>query len=434
MINVLKSRISANYFLFWILLNLIFTKQDYQKLYLSTSIGNEELNELYFDDISQDKKCEGWVPALFNPILIVGGNVDLRPLVYYDEDRMSFPIFSIYEQTQITFYHFSFFDKYELDLGKLTFVKKITKCYFGLSMGNANYSKLDESQTNLNTLKDNNIIHEKIFSFDKWSINENNNLIETYLYLGDEHENFSKNETIGTCKADKDFYWGCSFKEMVFNNNTIDLIKDKEKGIYYKIYFSSENNIIRFPESFSSKFNEKTNNICTKDKDNGFLDCNILFDSKGFIPMKLIDDNMIITIEVDNLNRYNKYKEDQKNKTRIIFENDYFIFPLIMFKNFHVQFDSNKNIISFYTDIPNILELKKKDDDPQREDNNNNDDSSNAGTVVLIIFIILIILVFGFGIFWFIRKRNSSGEKNINKYNKFEEDDNFQDMNEKRVF
>ena len=31
-------------------------------------------------------------------------------------------------------------------------------------MGNANYSKLDESQTNLNTLKDNNIIHEKIFS------------------------------------------------------------------------------------------------------------------------------------------------------------------------------------------------------------------------------------------------------------------------------
>jgi len=431
MINVLKPRILVNYSLFWVLLGLISTNQNYQKYTLSTSIGNDELKELYFDDTSDAKICHEWIPSLFNPILLVGYNVELNPLINYDEDKISFPIFSIPEPIQVAYYNFSFLDQYILNLAKITFNKIVTKCYFGLSIGVANYNKLDESQINLNILKDNNIIHETIFSFDKWSINDNS--IKTNLYLGDEHEIFSKDGIIGTCKADKDLYWGCSFKKMVFNNKTIDLIKDKDNDIYYKIYFSSENYLIRFPESFKTKFNKETDDICIEKENTKYLDCNNLFDSKEYIQMKLIDDNMTITIEVDNLNRFNKYKDEQKHTTRILFENDYFIFPLIMFKNFHVQFDSNKNIISFYTDDPNILEVKKKEDNSPSEDNNNND-SSNAGTIILIIIIILIILILGFGVFWFLRKRKSSSEKNINKYNKFEEDDNFQDMNEKRVF
>ena len=42
--------------------------------------------------------------------------------------------------------------------------------------------------------------------------------------------------------------------------------------------------------------------------------------------------------------------------------------------------------------------------------------------------------VLSFGVFWFIKKRKGSIEKNINKYNKFDEDDNFKNLNEQRVF
>ena len=54
--------------------------------------------------------------------------------------------------------------------------------------------------------------------------------------------------------------------------------------------------------------------------------------------------------------------------------------------------------------------------------------------MLLIIFLILLTLALGLGIFWFIKQKRASVEKNINKYNKFEDEDNFQDLNEKRVF
>ena len=149
---------------------------------------------------------------------------------------------------------------------------------------------------------------------------------------------------------------------------------------------------------------------------------------KDYINLKLIDDHMIITTEIDNLKRYSPDNQMKSNQTRIIFENiDYFVFPLIMFKNFLVQFDLDKEIISFFTTDESILEIIKND--------SNKEYNSNIGTIFLIIFIILLILALGFGLFWFIKKRGSSVEKNINKYNKFEEDDEvLKNMNEKRVF
>ena len=222
---------------------------------------------------------------------------------------------------------------------------------------------------------------------------------------------------------------------MNFNNNIIEL--NKENGSNYKIYFSSENHKIVFPLSFRDKFNEKTNNVCKEDtiseeEITKGLSCKNLFDpSKNYIPLKLIDDSMIITTEIDNLYRFNSDNIELVSKTRIIFENvDYFILPLIMFKNFHVQFDLNNNIISFFTTDKSILELISKEEDNSQSPEENKDSSSNIGTIFLIIFIIILILVLGFGVFWFIKKRKSS-EKNINKYNKFEDEENFQNMNEK---
>ena len=129
------------------------------------------------------------------------------------------------------------------------------------------------------------------------------------------------------------------------------------------------------------------------------------------------------------MNRYNQGdKEENENRTRIRYENyDYFIFPLIMFKKFHVQFDAEKELISFYTTDPSILQVKKE------EEKNNKEESKALKIFITILIIILILTVLFIG-FLIYKKRKESVQKNINKYNKFEDEENFQDMNEKRVF
>ena len=94
-----------------------------------------------------------------------------------------------------------------------------------------------------------------------------------------------------------------------------------------------------------------------------------------------------------------------------------------------MQFDAENYKINFYTTDESILKIKKE----QKEDKKKGS-SSKVGTVFLVIFIILLILGLGCGAFWLLKKRRNSVEKNINKYNKFEDEDNFQDMNDKRIF
>ena len=149
------------------------------------------------------------------------------------------------------------------------------------------------------------------------------------------------------------------------------------------------------------------------------------FNEKNFASISLIDDNMNITIQIDSIIRFSNKNDSEKDKTRIQFQDiNYFIFPLIMFKNFHIQFNADNDIISFYTTDKSILQLIQKTEE----------NSSNGLKVFLIILIILIIIALLFGIFVFLSKRKGSVQKSINKYNKFEDEDNFQNMNEKRVF
>ena len=106
---------------------------------------------------------------------------------------------------------------------------------------------------------------------------------------------------------------------------------------------------------------------------------------------------MNITLEIDNINRFSTIIDENKTETRIIYEDfNYFIFPLIMFKKFHVQFDAENDIISFYTNDASILQVKKEKEIEKEKENN--------GFIFLLIFIIIIILGIGYGIFWFIRK------------------------------
>jgi hypothetical protein len=440
MINFPKLKNHILYFIICSLLNILFTEEAYKKYIISIKI-EDTLGKLYINstninqnDVKITALCEQWIPSIFSPTLLVDSMRDTSEMTSIDKNGCTActPIISTTSQFKLIFYSYELFEKGNLLLAKETFSEYVKDCYLGLSSGCGNYTILYDNETNLNILQKNNQIDKKIFSFNKWILKDSS--IDIDFYLGDEHENFISNDgIIGKCYTNQsEPFWSSSFKEMSFNNSRTQLINPKDNQ-FYKIYFSSEDHRIIFPLSFRKNFNEITKNSCESDNQIE-ISCKNLFNLDNYFPLKLIDDNMTITIEIDNKLRFTK-ASDNKFKTNIRFEDvDYFILPLIVFKQFHVQFNAEKNIISFYTTDKSILELKEK----EKEDESKNEDKesdSNAGTVVLIIFIIIIIIALGIGIFWFIRKRKNESEKNINKYNKFEEDENnFQDMNEKRVF
>ena len=132
----------------------------------------------------------------------------------------------------------------------------------------------------------------------------------------------------------------------------------------YPIYFTSETYNIFIPISFKDNFNLLTNNKCFySESDNEFYTyCENFFNEDLYQKIQLINDDMKITIEIDSAKRFTTDNNELKNKTRIRFHNfDYFIFPLIMFKNFHVQFDAENNIIQFYTTNKSILSIKNEE-------------------------------------------------------------------------
>ena len=219
-------------------------------------------------------------------------------------------------------------------------------CLFGLD-----YSEVLYKKQNLNTIA--NLlpkqIEKNIFSFGKWDLTKQD-FIYSKFYIGDSHENFIGD--VGTCNIqNKTNYYGCIFNDFIFINETYSLFNNNEP---YIIYFSSEFNKIYFPKSFQNKIKN-----CYLQKKNSEFICEEL-KNKNYIPLKLRNDNMNITLEVDKINRFYDYSTESNYVTNILFhDEDYIIFPLTMFKNFHIQFDVEKKIISFFTNDTNILELKK---------------------------------------------------------------------------
>ena len=225
--------------------------------------------------------------------------------------------------------------------------------------------------------------------------------MSTSIYFGKEHDHFkikNENATIGNCRPNKSFeYWGCSFDQMPLDGNIVNLT-DKN-NITYKIYFSTENYNITFPQDFRSLFfnnlthRQYQNYSHKSESEDYYVSCENLLENNEYIPLKLISKNMTITIEIDSQKRFNNNKE--KKRTNIRYEKvDYFILPLIMFKRFHVQFDAKNDEIKFYTEEKDILEVPK-----DKEDIKPKNYSSNIGITFLIIFLIILGLVLLFGLF-----------------------------------
>ena len=80
---------------------------------------------------------------------------------------------------------------------------------------------------------------------------------------------------------------------------------------------------------------------------------------------------------------------------------------MIVFKKFHIQFDGENNIISFYTLDKSILQIKQKE---------NNEVKSSLILGLILALIIVIVLIFGFTAFYFIKKRKNENEE-INNLN-----------------
>ena len=420
-------------FLIYFISNISFSFQipDKYDIVINTQ---QNLEDMYIDDKNNNSPCDKWVPSLTTPILIVPSNIHIyKGNEMHSSFELKNPLFNKNGEFELDLFENVTFleDNYKVFLARSVIPNAISSCYLGLYFGIENYGELTEDQTNLNILKNYKKIKEKVFSFDIWDLkNLKFGTINTTFYFGESHEIFNSNKgVIGTCQSDpKNPFWGCQFKEMIFNNFNIPLKDDQ--GEFYKIYFVTETYNIIFPLSFKEKFNNITNDICKFNKQ-GFLACENFFNENDFVPLQLTEenDNMIITGQVDSVNRFDKEEESKKDFVRIVFEEiEYIMIPLMVFKQFHIQFNADKNEINFYTNDETILKTKQS--------SKKNDSSSSGISTIIIILIILIILIIIviIGIRWFIKNGNSNVEKNINKFNKLEEEEDFHNINENRVF
>ena len=424
------------YILLDIIINNLIQQQNCYEFKIQAKKGDLTLDHLNIIDYSNEK-CNVLIPSLFYPILIHSNEYEGGKLIVDESINLNIPMLEeeLYQTAKYYWNTDKFLNYFEFYFAKYN---KDNICYFGLSMNYPNNtSGLEENQVLLSWLKDKGQIPNKIFSFDKFNLNENS--LDTTFYFGEVHNKFTSNEgIIGTCKInEEDIFWGCSFNEMIINDIAIPLKRAKDNKLY-KIYLTTENYDLTLPREL---INEKdlTENVfknnCKYDVIDKDFKCHDIFKDKDYIPLKLMSEDINITLELDKFNKYFSNNNNNNNEEiiKINFKNDnnYIIFPLILFKQFHVQFDAEKKVINFYTTDSSILQVKEKKKEIPKNDE---EDSSSSLTVFLVILIILLVIGIGLGVFYFLRLRKNKVEKDINRFTKFEDEEDFKNMNENKVY
>ena len=363
--------------------------------------------------IETTDSCTKWVPALFSPLLIINYKIstDGYSITKYNIEIQNPDSFKETKKAlnmNVFKYNISIFSDIYIAQSKINWPKY---CRFGLD-----YSDYISSKQNINAIKNliPNQIDKNIFSFGKWDLTKQDSIYSSF-YIGDSHENFLGE--VGSCNIQNDSkYYGCIFNDFVFLNETYSLMDENNKS--YIIYFSSEFNKVYFPKNFENKIKN-----CQLNKNDEFI-CDEL-KNKDYLPLKLRADNMNITLEVDKVNRFYDYQTDSDCVTNILFhDTEYIIFPLIMLKNFHTQFDVDKKLISFFSNDSSILEIKRKEPDKTQEPQKDDSDGISTGLLVLLIILgILLIVGLGYGGFLLYKKKHLSIEKKFNKYSRFEDEE-----------
>ena len=403
---------------------ITFSNQKLIQIDMQSNITDSELQPMI---LNYNYICDNWTPSLLNPLLTIPDSIDIEGynLSYIKQIELNN---ILYDKNIFTcdVSRILFNNQYNTYLGICTYYTftEYEKCYYGLSPSVPEKTQgLDKQEYNLAILKNNRSIDNQIFSFEKWEINKR--FVKTTFYLGDSHEHFQSDEGyIGTCTIPDNEYWSCSFNEMTFNDVVIPLLKDDKT--LYTIYFTSDSYDIIFPNSFKTIFTDASDGKCTKhiyDVDY-YLDCEGLND-KEFIPLRLSKEGMNITIEIDFYYNYSTIIDNPRKRTRIKFDGiDYIIFPLMMFKQFHVEFNAEKKMISFYTEDGSILEVPKVVKEK----------SYTLVICLLIGAVLVFILIIALLIYCIKKHCNENIEKKISKYNRFEDDDDFQHMNDTREY
>ena len=404
------------------------TKETYKEIPLKFEKNGDSSLPLY---IETDDSCSKWIPALFSQILIIKYGITHN---YKDENWDLFfksnPASIKSLKTDSIIMHLfsgpvSIFNRIFIAVSSNEWP---SYCQFGLGYSDifADYKSNNYNYNVIKNLISSEQITKNVFSFDKWNFSDSENIISK-IFIGDSHEDFLE-DNVGTCKIQNDNgYFGCIFADFIFLNETFPLINQNNNS--YIIYFSSELTKIYFPQDFKDKIadNKKCEYstiplvklICEELK------------GKEYLPLKLRNENMNITLEVDYIGRY--YKYSAQGVANILFhDEDYIIFPLSMFKNFHVQFNLENNTINFYTNDTSLLEvLKKIEPNPDPESNPSNEpeeepsDGPSAGFIFFLVILgILLVVGLGYGGFLICKKKqNPEIEKRFNKYTKFEDED-----------
>ena len=367
---------------------------------------------LYFETTDL---CSKWVPSLFSSVALIDNMISVmghyKTIIdnIYIQNIFTIKYFDQPIQSKIFLYTSIFNEIYIAKTYNLFPIIWPKYCLFGLD-----YSEIIYNKQNLNTIK--NLlpkqIEKNIFSFGKWDLTKQD-FIYSRFYIGDYHENFSGNT--GTCNIQNETnYYGCIFNEFIFLNETYSLINENNNKPYI-IYFSSEFNKIYFPKNFENKIKN-----CYLQKNKSEFICEKL-KNKDYLSLKLRNDNMEITLEVDKINRFYNYSSSDGTTNILFHDFEYIIFPLVMLKNFHVQFDVEKKVISFFSNDTSILKVKKKTNETQK---NENSDGISIGIIIFIIILCIILIGFigFFYYFFYYKKKYLNLEKKFIKYSKFDDE------------
>ena len=311
---------------------------EYRKIDLKLIKGQDSSLPLY---IETNDVCGKWVPALFSSLSLINRDIEGNYSKIGWEIKINSPIVIISEFSSVFaslwLGQVSVFDQVYVAKANIKFPEY---CQFGFGYSDVIPEDRSEKYNLMKFLVSSKQIEKNIFSFGKWELNDTE-FIHSTLYIGDSHENFLE-DNVGSCKIENGSgYFGCIFDDFIFLNETYSLKDENNKQIV--IYFSSELSKIYFPQDFF-----KIPETCNYGSVVNEFTCEDLI-QKDYLTLKLRSENMNITLEVDNLKRY--YTANKENLANIAFHQDidYIIFPLTMFKNFHVQFDVENNTISFYS-------------------------------------------------------------------------------------
>ena len=153
-------------FIICLIINIPPSFQILNRYEIKIPINKKELSNFFFTINEEDSVCEKWVPSLFNPILLVSSEVELKygDIIPKVNHELRYPFLNENKGFTITFFSSVKFGNYRLYLGRP--IRSIFyECYFGLSSNKYEFQELREGINNLNILKEKNQINKKNFFF-----------------------------------------------------------------------------------------------------------------------------------------------------------------------------------------------------------------------------------------------------------------------------